>query len=113
MPKGRGSNKRKKGRKGGRTRPQPSRPANVSDGNRLLEALESISSADEFAALVERRPELIGAKVLAEFERTNSHLGLEGSGLLFIELVRAARDDPSAAWEAYQARMAEAEAGRA
>ena len=113
MPKGRGSNKRKKGRKAERARSQPSRRPNVSNANDLLEVLETISSANEFATLVERRPELIGAKVLAEFERMNSHPGLEGSGLLFIELVRAARDDPSAAWDAHQARIAEAEAGRA
>ena len=89
------------------------RPSRITDATDLLEALESTSNADEFAALVNQRPELLGANVLAEFERMNSHPRLAGSGAMFLELIRGAREDSSDAWNTYRARMAEAEAGRA
>jgi CHAT domain-containing protein/tetratricopeptide (TPR) repeat protein len=82
------------------------------DVGALLDELGTITNAEGFAQLVKRRPELLGPAVHALIGqlRTPELAGGRRSLDLIEQLLLDARDDPIAAWRAYQRGIEETEA---
>src|SRR5665811_187159 len=75
------------------------------DPGALLDRLFDIEERDVFLALVEEEPEMLGKKVRTQL----SQMAATPPGLVFRpwqRLLRAARRDPSAAWEVFSREMA-------
>lgn len=71
----------------------------------LLEDLVGLESREEFLTLIERKPEVLGPEMLEFLEMIAAH---EGRGILLrrqLRLLKAAREDPEAAWGEFTERL--------